>query len=1054
MVAAFLCFVLFSTEPDGRLPDRLQFEQLNVEQGLSQSTVQSMIQDQAGYLWLGTFIGLNRYDGYRFEAYRHDPNEPQSLPGNIINALLEDDRGRLWIGTGSGLCRYDGRDTDQPRFVHFPVNPQVENALFRDNVTRLLQDHRGDIWVATLGMLHRFREASGDFERFNVPNAHITGLAEDRWGRLWAATAGGMLMFDINRDQVTTLYGLNGERCMENTFLPINPVSCLFHDAAGDLWAAFPGHGMVQIPEDVKNTAPAYLAIDRLTIRDAMQDRSGIFWCATPAGVLLVEPQTRQWRRALYDPQQRGSLSSNDTNFVRQDRQGTIWIGTVLGGVCKYVPDKPVFEHYTANPFLNQTLHGELVYAFAQGPADVIWVGSRNGISAFQVSQRRFLKFEGRPALDEIMNNRQVMALHVDARGDLWIGCNRLLVAVTPTAFDPAKGTISHRNLRLDNRDKVGYFHHISSFMEEADGTLWITTFGAGLWRTNIHHHSGDYARFSPRGRPGDISSHMTRAVLRDRQGTLWVGSWRHGLNRMEESTGTFTVLRHQADDPTSLSEDTITALAGSSAGDRVWVGTYAGGLNALDPQTQTFKRITARDGLPDNTIYGILVAGDDLWLSTNNGLACIANADDDHRRTIKTYSVHDGLQSGEYNRGAYFQARDGSLYMGGINGFNLFHPKGMNEQRDGGDVFLSDLFVNGRSRRFTTPLHQLHELTFDPQTRVIGFEFAAANFATPARNRYAYRLEGVDGDWQRSNERRSLQYSNLAPGRYRLRAFSLNREDQLSGRELRLDLTIRPAFHQTLAFRLLVFLAVILTGLSLVWLRLAALRREQEQRRDFARGLIAAQERDRARIADELHDSLGQNLLVINNELQWQAQTPQAAPLKDDLMQMSVWVRDAIEEVRRIAYNLRPHQLDRLGLKRAISSIAGRLARGGGFKMEVVLDDIEGLLDKDAETHLFRIVQEGLQNVVRHAEASRATLTVKQSAGRLVLHLNDNGKGFSVKTAQQSLKGMGLRTMMERADLMNAELVLESQPGRGTRLTLTTATAEVRHDSHQNSLG
>ncbi len=1051
MVATFLCFVLLSAEPKGRLPERLLFEQLNVEQGLSQSTVQSMIQDQAGYLWFGTFIGLNRYDGYRFETYRHDPNDPQSLPGNIINALMEDDRGRLWIGTGSGLCRYDGRDTDRPRFVHFPVNTANNHALFRDNVTRLLQDHRGEIWVATVGKLHRYREASGDFERFDVPNAHITGLAEDRWGRLWAATAGGMMVVDADRRRVTTLFGLNGERCMENSFMPFNAVSSLFHDAAGDLWAAFPGHSIVKIPEDVFETAPAHIDIRRLTIRDGMQDRHGIFWFATSAGVLLVDPQTRQWRRAGYDPQQRDSLSSNDTHFVNQDRKGTIWIGTVLGGVCKYVPDKPVFEHYTANPFLNQTLHGELVYAFAQGPADVIWVGSRNGISAFQVSQRRFLKLEGKPALDEILNNRQVMALHVDAKGDLWIGCNRWLVTVTPTGFDPEKGAISHRNLRLDNRDKVGYFHHISSFMEEADGTLWITTFGAGLWRTNIHNKTRQYTRFNHRGRPGDISSHMTRAVLRDRHGSLWVGSWRHGLNRMDESTGTFTVFRRQADDPGSLSEDTITALAASNRSDRVWVGTYAGGLNALNPQTQRFKRITARDGLPDNTIYGILVAGDDLWLSTNNGLACIVNADSDDGRTIKTYSVHDGLQSGEYNRGAYFRADDGSLYMGGINGFNLFHPKGMNPQRDGGDVFLSDLFVNGRSRRFTTPLHQLRELTFDPQTRVIGFEFAAANFATPARNRYAYQLEGVDDDWQRSSERRSLQYSNLAPGRYRLRAFSLNREDQLSGSELRLDLTIRPAFHQTIWFRLLVLLVLVLTVLTLVWLRLTALRREQEQRRDFARGLIEAQERDRTRIADELHDSLGQNLLVINNELQLQAQTPQGEPLKEDLMQMSTWVRDAIEEVRNIAYNLRPHQLDRLGLKRAISSIAGRLARGGGFKMEVVLDDIEGFLDKDAETHLFRIVQEGLQNAVRHAEANRVTLKVQRNAGRLVLTLSDNGRGFSVKTAQQSLKGMGLRTMMERADLMNAELFLESQPGQGTRLTLITA--EVRHGRNQNSL-
>ncbi|CAM2007684.1 sensor histidine kinase [Acanthopleuribacter pedis] len=1038
MLHALLWLMVWDGAGEPVLPERLRFEHISVEHGLSQSTAQTMIQDQAGYLWIGTFIGLNRYDGYRFETFRHDPANPQSLPSNHVNALMEDHRGRLWIATMGGLCRYDGRDTSAPRFHRFPVNPDDENALFGDDITHVLQDHRGDIWVASRGMLHRYREAHDDFERFSVPHYQITGLAEDRWGRLWVATVHGMVMFDVARQPIT-LFGLYGRRCRTDTFMPINHVTSLFHDAAGDLWAAFPGVGMVLIPEDVSESQPLMINIRRLVVHDGIQDRDGLFWLATSAGVLLIEPKTMAWTRAYHDPKKPGSLSTDTTHFVFQDRQGTVWIGSLLGGLNKYVPHKPVFEHFKPNPFLEATLKGGFVNSFSEGPTDVLWIGSRPGLSAFQVSARRFLRLVGDPALDTILQNHRVVALHVDQRGDLWIGGDRQLLVVTPADFDPLAGTIGFRNFRRYHARDLGRFAHVSGFFEDGD-TMWVTTFGAGLLRTQIGGDSHRFQRFTQTGKPGSLSSHLTRCAFRDRLGQLWVGTWRNGLNRMDEREGTFTTFRSGVG-PDRLSEDTITALAQSARGNRIWVATYGGGLNALDPATGRFTAITTRDGLPDNTVYGILVHGDDLWVSTNHGIACIADADDPGRRTIRRYAVHDGLQSQEFNRGAFFKGRAGWMVMGGINGFNLFDPSTMNEPIDAGDVVLSDVFVNGRSRRFEKPLHQLSELSFGPETRMIGFAFTSLNFAAPGRNHYAYRLDGVDAEWHQAEDRNSLQYSNLDPGSYVLRAYTLNREGDLSGRELRLALTIEPAFHQTWLFRASLLLAVGLMIGGVIWWRFDTLQREQQRRRDFARGLIEAQERDRARIADELHDSLGQNLLVINNELQLQAQMPHAAALQEDLMQMSHWVVDAVEEVRRIAYNLRPHQLDRLGLKRAIRSMANLLTRGGNLQLKLVLDDIEGLLDKERETHLFRIVQEGLHNMVRHAGADQIELHLTHAADRLTMVLTDNGRGFDVKAAERLGKGMGLRTMAERADLMGGILKLESQPGGGTRLTLTVST-------------
>lgn len=1038
MVSIFLMLTWFGTESGLLMPERIQFERLGVAEGLSQSTVNCMLQDRAGYLWIGTHIGLNKYDGYRFEIYRHDPMDRQSLPANNIQALLEDARGRLWIATEGGLCRLDGRDTNAPRFQHFAVDREGENSLVGPFVSHLFQDCDGTIWLAGSGQLYRFREQTQDFERFQLPHGRAMGLAEDQLGRLWVATLGGMLVLDAERQAAQTLYGLYGRgRCQLDSFMPHSAVTHLFNDADGGLWAAFPGVGLVLVPEHLDERNPLRIPLPRLIVRDALEDEHGIFWLATSAGVLRVDPLRLNNARSQYDPKQRGSLTSNDTQVVMRDRHGTIWVGVVLGGVNKYAPSKPVFEHFNANPFLTETLHGDLIYAFAEGPEGVLWIGSRNGISAFDIAERRFLTLVGEPSLTEVMDNWQVLALHVDRKGDLWIGSTRQLVVVSPHDLDLAAGTLGHRNLRRYDRQQMGGFYHVTGFLEEADGTMWISGFGRGFWRTKLDQDPLQFESFAPSDEPGGLSDWLTRGMLRGHDGSLWIGTWNGGLNRFDETSDKFEVFRRDQADPQSLSEDTVTCLAQGSDSRYIWVGTYAGGLNRLDPDTGHFTYITARDGLPDNTVYGILVHGDDLWVSTNNGIASISNADDAQRRAIKAYSVHDGLQSQEYNRGAYFKGYNGLMYMGGINGFNLFNPGQMPERVSAGDVMLTDLFVNGRSRRFSQPLHQLQTLTLPPQTRMLGFEFSSMNYATSGQNRYAYQLDGVDRDWQRSGERRSLQYSNLAPGNYLLRAYNLDRSDALSGRELSLAFRIEPYFYQTLWFRLLLASLLTLLVLTAVRRRWLALQREQQRRRDFARGLIEAQEHERGRIADELHDSLGQNLLAINNELQLHAQMPQGQAMRADLMQMSGWVRDAIEEVRRIAYNLRPHQLDRLGLKRAIASMAGHIERGSGIVMQLELGDIEGVLSKDNETHLFRIVQECMHNIQRHAQAKTVHLKMDVVDKVLAVLIEDDGCGFDRQEIRRHHRGMGLRTLFERADLMGAQLKLESQVGRGTCVEL-----------------
>jgi signal transduction histidine kinase/ligand-binding sensor domain-containing protein len=1043
-MAIFFLTWLWSVALNDKLPsERLHFENISVAQGLSQSTVQCLLQDRAGFLWVGTHIGLNRYDGYRFQTYRHDPNDPQSLPNNNVQCLLEDREGRLWIGTNGGLCLLTGRDTANPRFHHFPIDDQQSNTIAWPNIAELYQDTSGQIWVAGAGHLYRFREATLDFERFKLPHYQANGIAEDRFGRLWVATNNGILMLSADRQQTQHLFGLYGRPCQTDSFMPHNFVSCLIRDNQGDVWAAFPQRGLILIPEDPNDLQPTILTLRRPAVLAGIQRRNGDFWLSTNGGVVKLEPGSLNKQLTQHDPKRSSSISADVSQCIIEDDHDNIWIGVVLGGINKHVPDKPVFEHYIRNPYLSASLHGDLVYAFAEGPDDIVWIGSRDGISAFQVSNRRFLKLVGDPSLEKIMDHRQVLALHVDSRGDLWIGSRGQLLVVTPDGLDDKEGTLSHTNLRRYTRNEIGHFLHVSSFLEEADGTLWITTFGKGLLRTHLDQESHSFKIFNHSRQQGSISSPYTRGLLRDRSGTLWVGSWGDGLNRFHDTSETFKTYRRNPDQPGHLSNDMVTVLAESSQQRAIWVGTYAGGLNRLDVESETFTTITQRDGLPDNTIYGIVVVEDDLWLSTNNGIARVSHADDANGRVFTKYSVHDGLQSQEFNRGGYFRDHRGQIYMGGIHGFNIFDPNHIDRGETGNGVMLTNLWLNGKAQRFDTPLYDLDQLVFGPKTRLLGFEFAALNFANPAENRYSYRLAGADQDWQKTGERRSLQYSNLKPGRYQLQAYSLNRADEPSGEQLLLDITILPAYYQTWWFRLLIVLLVILTILAILRARILAWRREQHQRRIFAQNLIEVQERDRSRIANALHDSLGQNLLAINNEIQMQAQAPQAKPIKDHLLQISEWVREAIEEVRHIAYNLRPHQLDRLGLKRALTSITHHLSHGSGLTFHIELEEVEGVLSKEKETHLFRVVQECLNNIMRHAQAQQVWIKMTLEADALILEIRDDGIGFDREAIGDS--GLGLRTIAERSRVLGARFWIESE--KGTRVSVAVPIGEKADD-------
>jgi signal transduction histidine kinase len=531
--------------------------------------------------------------------------------------------------------------------------------------------------------------------------------------------------------------------------------------------------------------------------------------------------------------------------------------------------------------------------------------------------------------------------------------------------------------------------------------------------------------------RADSLAGNDVRVLAEDRDGSLWVGTRLTGLDRLDPASGAFAHFRSVPGDPHSLGGDAIYALIFDHRG-RLWIGTTTG-MSVRDPASGRFTRFTEKDGLPNDTIYAIREdASGRLWISTGRGLARF----DPETKAFRNYDVSDGLQDNEFNGGAaWYAPASHNMYFGGVSGYNRFVPENIRDSEFHPPVVLTSFRVLG------TPFPGVLEsgsaqLTWrDSQ---ISVEFAALDYSAPDKNRYGYMLQGLDHDWHYTQGQGTATYTNLSGGTYLLRVRGSNSDGVWSPQEARLTMTVTPP-----PWKRWWFIAIVaLIGLAVVtWAyraRVARFRAAQAAQEAFSKTLLESQEAERKKIAAELHDSLGQNLIVIRNHaLMAIAGSGDPQRTAGKLEEISSAASEAIEEVREIARSLHPQQLDRLGLTNALTSLVDRAAAASPIRFLAAIEPIDGRLSKEAEINLFRIVQESLNNILKHSQATEAGISAEADSNGIAIRIYDNGQGFDPKGLAPERRGMGLTGMSERARAMGARYSLESSPGRGAVIRL-----------------
>ncbi|MFD2937573.1 two-component regulator propeller domain-containing protein [Spirosoma flavum] len=774
----------------------VSFKHITTDEGLSQSNVTAILQDQQGFMWFGTQDGLNKYDGYSFTLYQNDPLQPSSLSDNYVVALYEDQKGYVWVGTADGgLCRFDKQTG---RFTRFTRSETDDKSLSSNYVLAITEDRQGTLWIATESGLNQFNPTSGRFIRYkhqigdptSLSNDLVQDVLVDHQGQIWVATLGG----GLNRlDPRTGKFHPFTHRPEDKTSLSHNNVKKLFEDSQGRLWAATQGGGLNLLNQD--QTSFTHFRHDSAVtsslldddVNTIVEDRQGNLWIGTEnEGISVLNKSRTAFTQYPYQENDPEGLNNGSIYALCPDRSGNMWIGTYSGGINLFDHQSANFTRYQKDINQINSLTNPNVMAVLEDPQGNVWIGTDGGgVNVLIKSTHRYVHYPHNPVDPTSVGSNFIMSLYQDSDGDIWIGCYKGGLSL----WRKESGDFLNFTQRGDAK---GFNHEtVTAIVEGKKGTIWIGSMGGGI--SCYTKKTGTFVHYrADATHPGHLTQGYISALCYDHQQNLWIGTEGDGLNVLNTRSGTFRSYRHNRAVPGSLNHNLVNSLY-EDAHHQVWVGT-CGGLNRFEPQTQSFVSYTEKQGLANKVIQGMVSdEGGNLWLSTNKGLSVFHPT----TNTFRNFGAEDGLQKGSFNRMSVFKGQGGALFFGGSTGMTSFYP---NRLRD--NSFIPPVVIT-QLRIFNQPVWlRSNQITLAYDQSTLSFEFAALNYSTPQKNQYRYTLEGFDRDWSLTSPTRVATYTNLEPGTYTFRVKGSNNDGVWNEQGTAFRIIIQPPFWQLWWFK------------------------------------------------------------------------------------------------------------------------------------------------------------------------------------------------------------------------------------------------------------
>lgn len=1067
----FVCLQVSAQELPGR------FGRYDIGDGLTHNSVYSILQDKAGFIWMGTESGLNRFDGVQFKHYTQDSFGTHSLSGDWILSLYEDSYGMLWIGTHSnGLNRLNPKTG---KIYHIEHNPDDPLSLSHNRVWAINADKQGQLWVGTrkglncLNLKDYYQTGVPIFRHFihadsdpgSLNHNEVDAIVFDKQDRLWVGTFGGGI--DIYLPQSGQFRHHVNDPNRPNS-LPDDMVKTMLFDQAGKLWVGtrsglcFMDQGSFSKFEPT-GSDPIGLTSSRIIALSL--DLYGDIWVGTHNQGLGRIDRASQEVISFLPPGDRLKMMDNP-NYVAAnwipgiftDRTGIVWLGSGMG-IYRFYNREKEFLRYKDSAEQNRIHHIRSVYADGLG---TLWLGTwGNGMLKLDRTSNEITQYthvEG----DATSLSNDIVWGFAESGDMLWVttndGLNRL---------HKPSGRFTHFTSENSGLSK----NTTGDLLLSSKGHLWIATWGGGVNRARpLRDGSLAITTYTSQAEEGsNLSSQLINTLIEDSSGRIWVGTSDGGLNRITPTGAAPALISHFVHDPNdvhSLSHNNVEAIYEAPDG-ALWVGTLSGGLNRLDPTTGQFQHFFEKDGLGSNNIKGIM--GDKsgfLWLLTYN--AGISRFDPTTGKA-RQYGVQDGLQGIEFER-AYCMIPNGEMFAGGLHGLNSFFPEKIRNNTYQPEMVLTGFKKMNKPVQLDQEISSMSSFELSWQDSMVTFEFAALDYHIPEKNRYAYKLAG---DWIPLEGQNFATFTSLPAGNHTLRIKGSNNDGLWDEEGLSLQIYMQPPPWKSVW----AYISYVLLLIGLIWRYLRMQERKLEQERYVARQLKRANEKLKLsdRIKDQflantshelrtplngmigisdsmIHGATGEmtqlqkdNLLLIMGSGQ------RLAKLVDDILDLSKMRRDKME------LHLQP-----VHMAQQVDVVVG-LTQPLMQTKEVVIRNLipQDLEPVDADPdRLKQVLHNLISNAVKFTEKGSVEIRAEVYADMMAVHIKDTGIGIDDLGLERIFEsfeqvdgsagreyggtGLGLAITKSLVGLHGGEVTVSSTPGEGSTFTFTMPIAKA----------
>ena len=1006
----------------------LRFEHIGIEEGLSNNNVTAILKDTKGYIWFGTMDGLNKYDGYSFTRYQFDPFDSNSLSQNTIYTIFEDKYGFIWVGTYEGLCRFD-RTTE--RFSRFKLTP---GAKFSDpNISAVSEDSDGMIWAGSFtGGLCRLDRQKRMFlpEHFEIMG--VKCIYKDKTGVLWVGSSTGLHKINLTAKKAGKPADVNFTHHHYDLSNPDslsgNNVTSIFEDHEGIMWLAT-NNGLNSFDKntgkfkrylnDPKNSHSISTNNLSLWLGTFIQDDpEGNLWIGTGKGLNKLSRDRRGFTAYLHNSKDASSLSSDAVSALLVDKAGVLYAGTWEGKLDKTNLNPKPFGLRRHEPNNINSLSSNKITAMLEDLSGIIWIGTcGGGLNQWNKRTNQFTHFRHHPSNSGTLRSDTVMALLQDRHGHLWV-CNGDVLS----RLNKQTGEFVHYDSKEKNY-KEEHKPYIISISEDHDGYFWLGT-GSGIKRFDEKTGKFWHKRYNPADTSG-LSDYSAITIFADSRDNIWIGYGSRATDKYNKRTGLFTHYKHDPKDSASISSSVVCTFFEEQG--NLWLGTLSGGMCHFDYKTEKFRTYTDKHGLPANNVYSLLTDNNNnLWVGTSNGLSRF----DPIIKTFTNYDYRDGLQGNVFvatdntnlSKGGCLKASDGTLYFGGNNGFNFFDPQQLKPDSLIAPVVITqfklfDELVKGAN--------ESKEIVLKYDQNYFSFEFASLSFYNPSKNKYTYRLEGVDKDWVYSGSRHYAGYTNIDPGTYTFKVKGTNNDGVWNEQGASIIIIIKPPWWKTLLFRIAAGLFVIVSFYGLVRWRLQQKFRLQLERSEKEKQVAELQQQKTELEMQALRAQMNPHFIFNSlNSINRFILQNNKAQASEYLTKFSRLVRLILQNSQASLITLES-ELESLGLYLELEEL--RFEHRFVYHISVPKD-----LDIDVLKVPPLFLQPYAENAIWHGlmhkeEKGKLDIEVFQENDRLFFKITDDGVGRKQAAALKSRsatkhKSVGLQITAERIAMMQSE--------------------------------